>query len=78
MSRDECVVDALRRLGKTGQTAKGTQGLHGLPAAGQHLMDVALVSHIEQDAVPAGVKDPVDGHCDLHCTQVGAQVSSGL
>ena len=78
MARDERVMDALRRLGKAGQPAKGAQGFHRLPASGQHLVDIALVPHIEEDAVPAGVKDPVDGHRDLHRTQVGPQMPSGL
>ena len=41
-------------------------------------MDVALVAHVEHQPVPGRIKHPVDGHCQLHCPQVGGQVPAGL
>ena len=37
-------------------------------------MAVALVSHVEHQAVPVGRKYPVNGHGELHHAQVGGQV----
>ena len=40
-------------------------------------MDIALVPHVEDQPVPPGVKDTVEGHGDLHRPQVGGQMASG-
>ena len=38
-------------------------------------MDIALMPHVKNQPVPAGVEDPVDGHRDLHRTQIGSQMA---
>ena len=43
MSGDKGVVDALHRLGKTGDAAILPQGGHGLPPPGENFVAVALV-----------------------------------
>ena len=40
-------------------------------------MDIALVSHVKDQTVPAGVVETVDRHCQLHRPQVGRQMSAG-
>ena len=71
------VVDALPGLGEAGYPPKAPQGLHGRPSSGEELVDIALVPHVEDQPVPSGVKDPVEGHGDLHRPQVGGQVPPG-
>ena len=78
MSSDKGVVDALMGLGKAGEAVQLAEGIKPLPAARQNLMDIALVAHVEDQPVPLRVKDPVNGHRQLHHSQVGCQVSPGL
>ena len=74
---NECVVYALIWLRESGNAAVLPQGRHLLPASGEHLVQITLVSHIKDQSVPAGIKHPMDGHGELHCAQVGCQMSSG-
>ena len=48
---DKGVVDALRRLGESGDAAVLPQGGHGLPPAGEHLVGVALMAHVKDQPV---------------------------
>ena len=41
-------------------------------------MHIALVSHIEHQAVFLGIEYPVDGHRQLHRSQVGGQMAAGF
>ena len=77
VSGDEGVVDALPRLGEAGDPAELPQGGHLLPAAGEDLVDVALVAHVEHQPVRPGVEHPVNGHRQLHRAQIGGQVAPG-
>ena len=52
-------------------------GGHLLPPACEHLVWVALMAHVKDQPVPAGVEHPVDGHGELHHPQVGGQMPSG-
>ena len=72
------VVDALHRLGKAGDAPILAQGAHLLRPAGEDFMDIALVAHVKDHPVPAGVVGPVDGHRQLHRPQVGGQMAAGL
>ncbi len=62
MSGDEGIVDALHRLGEAGDAAELPDGGHLLPPACEHLVWVALMAHVKDQAVLPGVKHPVDGH----------------
>ena len=64
---NEGVVFALLRLGEAGQAAHLAQGGHPVGAAGQYFMAVALVSHVEHQAIFGRVVHPVDGHGQLYC-----------
>ena len=41
-------------------------------------MHIALVAHVEHQPVPAGIEYPVDGHRQLHRTQIGGQMAAGF
>ena len=71
---DKGVVDALIGLGKAGDAPVLPQTGHLLPAAGEHLVEVALMAHVKHQPVPAGVEHPVNGHRQLHRPQVGGQM----
>ena len=49
----------------------------GKRSAGQGLVDIALVAHVEHQPVHGGVEHPVDGHGKLHHPQIGGQVAAG-
>lgn len=70
-------MDALRWLGEAGDPAELPDGGHLLPPACEHLVWVALMAHVKDQPVPAGVEHPVDGHGELHYPQVGGQMPSG-
>ena len=71
------VVGAFIGLGKTRQSFKLSQGGKQFPPSGQGLVHIALVPHIEHQPVLLGVKHPVDGHSQLHSSQIGGQMPSG-
>ena len=71
-------MDALVRLGETGQPVQLAQGGKQLPPAGQSLVNIALVAHVKDQPVFCCVEHPVDGHRQLHRPQIGGQVSAGL
>ena len=76
MSRNKSVAGAFRRFGETCNAAQGTQRLHSGVASGQDLMGIALMSYVKNQPVRFRMKDPMDGHNDLHCTQAGSQVAA--
>ena len=41
-------------------------------------MDVALMAYVEHQPVLRCVEDPVDGHRQLHRSQVGGQMAAGF
>ena len=78
MSGDEGVVFALPGLGEAGEAAELPQGVKQSLPAGEGLVDVALVPHVEHQPVLRCVEDPVDGHRQLHRSQVGGQMAAGF
>ena len=48
------------------------------PASGEQLVDIALVSHVKQNPVPVGIEHLVQGHRQLHGSQIGGQMSAGF
>ena len=73
----EGVVDTLAGLWKAREALQLPQGAEQLPAAGEGPVNIALMSHVEHQPVPAGVVDPVEGHRQLHRPQIGGQVPAG-
>ena len=71
------IVDALIRLGKAGQAAELPQRGKQLPPPCQSLMNVALVAYIEHQPVRGRVEHTVNGHGQLHRSQIGRQMPAG-
>jgi len=78
MARNGCVIGRFPGSGETGNAVQLSQGGKSFQSAAYHLMGIALVTHIENDAVPAAVIYPVEGRGKLHSTQIGGQVASCL
>lgn len=53
-------------------------GVNAVPAAREHLVDVALVRNIEHKAVLGCVEDPVHGEGQLDDAKIRAQMAAGL
>ena len=66
MTGDERVVRAFRRIGEARQPAELPQRAEALPAAGEQLVDVALVADVPQDAVGGRIEQEMqrDGQLD--------------
>ena len=72
----ELVVFAFVGVGEAGHLAE-TVRIHiraGPPR--EHLVDVALVGHVEHDAVARRVEDAMQGHRGLHHAQIGADMAA--
>ena len=78
MSCHKSVCYALRRLGETGNAAKTPQRRKLISAVGENFMNIGLVAHIKDQTVHLGIKDSLQGHGQLHHTQVGGQMAAGL
>ena len=77
MPRVEHVVPRLLGVGEAAHAARPPQLLEALHAAREELVGVALVRHVEDDAVALEVVDAVQGRGQLHDPEVGAQVAAG-
>lgn len=53
-------------------------GVDAVPAAGEHFVDVALMSDIEDEAVFGRVKNTVQGDAELHDAEIRTEVAAGL
>ena len=60
------------------QPAGLPDGVKPIPPAGEELVDVGLVTDIENEVIRGGVEHPVQGDRQLHHAQVRAEVSTGL
>ena len=78
MSRHERIAFALVGLGEAGHSLKHTKPLKVRLAAGQQLMDISLMTHIEHQTVLSGIKNGFDGNRQLHNTQIGCQMAAGF
>ena len=63
---------------ETGNAIQLPQLGKALAAAGQQLVRIALVAHIEHDLVLRGRKDAVQRYRQLYSPQVGGQMATGL
>jgi hypothetical protein len=66
------------RSSRTRQSVGLADAAHALAAAGQHLVDVALVAHIEDDLVVGRVEHIVHSNGQLDHAEAAAQVPAGL
>ena len=74
MSRYVRVVHTLRGLGKARDAAELAERTEALHAAGEELVRVALMPHIEHEAVRRRVIDPVQRDSELHGAEVRRQM----
>ena len=72
--RAKGVVLAFVAPGETRQAAQLAQRVHAIAPAGQDFVRVSLVAHVPHQAIVGGVKHIVQGHGQLHCAQVRAQM----
>ena len=59
MSSHKGIAVAFAGLGKAGNPAEHAQRLHGLVAPGKDLMRIALMTHVKNQPISAGMKYPV-------------------
>jgi hypothetical protein len=76
--RSEGVVLALGAQHEAVEAARLADGLHAVQAAGEHLVDVGLMAHVEEQLVFRGVEDGVKGQGKLDDPEVRAQMTAGL
>jgi hypothetical protein len=68
----------LTGLGEAGHTAELSQLIKFCLPAGEHLMDIGLVTHIEDQSVLVGIINRFQGNRKLHHAQIGGKVAAGL
>ena len=78
MTGHEGIGIAFTGLGEAGDAAELPQTAKIRLASGQQLMDIRLMTHVENQTVGYGIVYGFDGHRQLHGTQVGGQVAAGL
>ena len=70
MAGKERIGVALARLGKAGNTVELAQRIKGIAASGQNLVDVGLMSNIEQYPVLHRVIDAVKRNRKLNAAEI--------
>jgi len=78
MTGNKGIGRTLRRLGETGHSAELPKMRKIRPAAGQQLMDIRLVTHIENQAVNIRIKHGLNGNSELYRAQVSREMSTGF
>ena len=74
----ERIVFALGAEHEAIQPARLANCLKAIQPPGQNLMDVGLVAHIEEELVLGRIEDRVQRQRQLHHSQIGTQVTTGL
>ena len=78
MAGAEGVVLAFTAAQEAAQPALAANGVHGVPAPGQDLVRVGLVSDIPDQPVVRGIEHAVQGDRQLHRSQAGREVAAGV
>ena len=78
MPRAELIVRRLRAVGEAGEAAERADRLEAVAAAGEQLVDVALVGDVPDDLVRRAVEDAVEGERQLDDAEVRGEVASRL
>ena len=76
-----CAVSIVFRFGafcEAGETAKLTNRIQSLCAAGEYFVDVALVRNIKENFVLRSFKNAVQGNAKFDNTKVRSQVPTGV
>ena len=78
MPRNEGVMYALPGVGETGDAVQLPQMGKACLAAGEQLVGIALVPHVEHQLIPGRIQHTVQGHRQLNGAQIGGQMSAGV
>ena len=78
MPRAKAIVFALRSLCESADTARKAQGVHFVKSACEHLVNVALMSNVENDMVVRRVENSVYRHSQLNHAKIGSKMTSVL
>lgn len=78
MSRSVAVVFTLGAQEEAVQAVVLADRVDAVPAPGEHFVDVTLVSDVEDEAIRWRVEHAMHGECELHHTQIWAQVAACL
>ena len=78
VTRAIAIVLTLCTQEKTVQALILPHGIQTVPAAREHLVDVALMAHVEDEFVRRRIENAVHSHAQFHHAEVGAEVASGL
>ena len=76
MTRSEGVVLTLTARGEAGQPARLSQSVKIPAPAGEYLVNVALMTHVENNSVLGRVKNSVYSQGKLHRTEIGCQMTA--
>lgn len=78
MPRDESIVVTLVWLRKAGKPAVLTQRSEFISSAGDYLVDIALMSHIKNDAVARRIIDTVQRNGQFHGAEIRRKMTAGM
>ena len=76
MTGVEGVAIALTTLGEARETALAPDGIYPVVAPGEHLVGVALMPDVEDDAVRGTVENTVERHGELDHAEVRRQMTA--
>src|SRR5262245_32603394 len=77
VGRAESVVFTLRALGKSGQTAAGSQRTNAITPAGQNLVRIGLVADVPDQLVIGCVKNVVKGDREFDNAEARTEMTAG-
>jgi hypothetical protein len=72
----KAVMLAFAAEGKAGEPSAVAQGGKTVPSAGEKLMNVALVTHVENNMVVWGAEYPMQSQGQLHYAEIRGQMSA--
>ncbi len=78
MPRAVAVVLALSAQHEAIEPARLANRLHALQPSSEHLVDVSLVAHVEEQLILWGIEDRVQRQRQLDHAQIRPQVAAGL
>ena len=74
MSRTKGVGFALRPFLEAGKPAVFAEGVHKLPSARKHFVNVALVAYVKNDPIFGAIENTVKGDGKLYHPQIGGKM----
>ena len=78
VARNGTIIGTFGRAQKTADPTELPKGVKSILPPGEHLVHIALVSHVEKDIIFGRIKNTVQSDRDLHHAQIGCQMSAGF